>query len=76
MTAPDLPEADDDQPAPALLFDDAELPEAEAEVLADVACGPARTDAVPLDDARLQAWIAGIVDHDERALLGRYEAAL
>lgn len=76
MTAPDLPEADDDQPAPALLFDDAELPEADVEALADVACSPARTDAVPLDDARLQAWIAGIVDHDERALLALYEATL
>ncbi|KQV61217.1 RNA polymerase subunit sigma-24 [Pelomonas sp. Root1217] len=29
-----------------------------------------------LDDAQLAAWIEGIVDHDERALLALYEATL
>jgi RNA polymerase sigma-70 factor (ECF subfamily) len=76
MTLPSPPEADDEPPAHALLFDDveqqadaAEAPDAGVDLAAHAGC-------VALDDARLEAWIAGIVDHDERALLALYEATL
>jgi RNA polymerase sigma-70 factor (ECF subfamily) len=76
MTLPSPPEADDEPPAHALLFDDveqqadaAEAPDAGVDLAAHAGC-------VALDDAHLEAWIAGIVDHDERALLALYEATL
>jgi RNA polymerase sigma-70 factor (ECF subfamily) len=76
MTLPSPPEADDEPPAHALLFDDveqqadaAEAPDAGVDLAIHVGC-------VALDDAHLEAWIAGIVDHDERALLALYEATL
>lgn len=74
MTLPRSNEAGDEPPAHALLFDDAELHDAEAEpACADVVAKPG---CVPLDDAQLQAWISGIVEHDERALRALYEATL
>lgn len=70
MSLPDPTPADDEPLAP--LFDEPEPHEAEevgAEAL--VRCGgPAA------DDGQLQAWIARVVDHDERALLALYEATL
>ena len=74
MTLPPLTEAGDEPAAHALLFDDVELPDVEAEP----ACAQAAAKAgcVPLDDAQLQAWIGAIVDHDEGALLALYEATL
>lgn len=74
MTLPPSNEAGDEPPALALLFDDVELPDVEAEP----ACAQAvaKAGCVPLDDAQLQAWIGAIVDHDERALLALYEATL
>ncbi len=68
-----LPTDPDDPPAEAAsLFDDADLPEAEEPCL-----GAAALPACPApDDAQLEAWIAAIVDHDERALLALYEATL
>ena len=68
-----LPTDPDDPPAEvASLFDDADLPEAEEPCL-----GAAALPACPApDDAQLEAWIAAIVDHDERALLALYEATL
>jgi RNA polymerase sigma factor (sigma-70 family) len=71
------PSPDDDEPAAhALLFDDVELQAAEVEP-ADAAAEPAASSGcVSLDDAQVQAWIAGIVEHDERALLALYEATL
>ena len=76
MTLPHSTEAADEPPPHALLFDDVELHDVEAHaeaVCAEVATKPG---CVPLDDAQLQAWISGIVDHDERALLALYEATL
>lgn len=70
-------DADDELPAQALGFDDAaelaEAPDAECEP-ADA--DPARPGCPALDDAQLEAWIAAIVDHDERALMALYEATL
>lgn len=73
MALPHPTEPDDEPPEAALLFDDIEPLEAEAAV------GPGaapRTEGGPLDDTQLEAWIAAIVDHDERALLALYEATL
>ena len=76
MALPSPAESQDDQPLHPLLFDDAELPEDDAE--AETACVEvvAKTVCAPLDDGQLQGWIAGIVEHDERALLALYEATL
>jgi RNA polymerase sigma-70 factor (ECF subfamily) len=76
MTLPSPPEADDEPPAHALLFDDVELQADAAEAPDAGVALAAQAGCVPLDDARLEAWIAGIVDHDERALLALYEATL
>ena len=78
MTQRQPPEPDDEPPAHALLFDDVELPpaEAEAEQPSDIAGPAASGGCVVLDDAQVRAWIAGIVEHDERALLALYEATL
>lgn len=76
MTLPNPPEPEDEPPSASLLFDDAELRDAEAEpeVADEAFLRPAA--AAALDDAQLAAWIAAIVDHDERALLALYEATL
>ncbi|MDR7297503.1 MULTISPECIES: sigma-70 family RNA polymerase sigma factor [Roseateles] len=73
-----LPPAPDDDalPAHAPLFDDVELQAADAEPADATAEPAARSGCVSLDDAQVQAWIAGIVEHDERALLALYEATL
>ncbi|MBI3348684.1 MAG: sigma-70 family RNA polymerase sigma factor [Burkholderiales bacterium] len=76
MTLPRSPEAADELPPHALLFDDAELHDVEAHAEAVCAEVAAKPGCVPLDDAQLQAWISGIVEHDERALLALYEATL
>lgn len=73
MTLPIPPEAGDEPPAHALLFD------VEAELDDEPACaaaGVVRQGCQALDDAQLEAWIAAIVDHDERALMALYEATL
>jgi len=72
MAVPHPPEPDDPPAEAALLFDDVELHEAEEPCLETVP----RPGCAPLDDAQLEAWIAAIVDHDERALLALYEATL
>jgi RNA polymerase sigma-70 factor (ECF subfamily) len=81
MALPHSTEPDDAPPDAALLFDDAELPEGEPEPGTCACDGDgdglvAAAACAPLDDARLEGWIAGIVDHDERALLALYEATL
>ena len=76
MTLPHPSEAIDEPPNPALLFDDVELPEADMEEGCAVEAATARPGCPTLDDAQLAAWIEGIVDHDERALLALYEATL
>ena len=76
MTLPRSTEAADEPPPHALLFDDVELHEVEADTEAACADVAAKPGCVPLDDAQLEAWICGIVDHDERALLALYEATL
>ncbi len=72
MNLPD-PLPDDDAFAP--LFDAAESPEVnEAEEAgADTSTRPG---SPAMDDARLQAWIAAVVDHDETALHALYDATL
>lgn len=68
-----LPTDPDDPPAEAAsLFDDADLHEADEPGL-DMA---ARPGSPAPGDAQLEIWIAGIVGHDERALLALYEATL
>ncbi|RTL20003.1 MAG: sigma-70 family RNA polymerase sigma factor [Burkholderiales bacterium] len=76
MTLPHPTEPSDEVPAHALLFDDdVELQGEPAEPeVAEAETG--RQGSEPLDDARLEAWIAAIVDHDERALMALYEATL
>lgn len=75
----------DESPSPdSLLFDDEQtLPlEADCDAEADaggllettVAGGKASMPAA--DDAQLGVWIAGIVDHDEKALMALYNATL
>ena len=76
MTLPRSPEAAGELPPHALLFDDTELHDVEAHAEAVCAEVAAKPGCVPLDDAQLQAWISGIVEHDERALLALYEATL
>lgn len=80
MTLPHLPDGPDDQPHPeAMLLDDLALHDAELaaeEGEDDLAMTTARSAAAPLDDDQLSRWIAGIVDHDERALMALYEATL
>jgi len=76
MTLPRSIEAADEPPAHALLFDEAELHEPEPEAEADCAAEAVRPGCASLDDAQLEAWISGIVDHDERALMALYEATL
>jgi len=74
MNLPHPTEAADDPPAHALLFDEeADLHEAEVQATSVEATKPG---CPLLDDAQLEAWIAGIVDHDERALLALYEATV
>lgn len=78
MALPHPTEHDDAPPELAQLFDDAEPP---PDVDAPEACpeinAAARMPGCPApDDSQLQAWIAGIVEHDERALLALYEATL
>lgn len=72
MPLPQTNETDDPPAEATLLFDDVEPDEAEEPVLA---LAP-KCAGVSVDDAQLEAWIAGIVDHDERALLALYEATL
>lgn len=79
MTLPHPTEAGDEPPVHALLFDDeAGLHplDADAEIEPDHAEAAARAGGTVADDAQLAAWIACIVDHDERALLALYEATL
>jgi len=77
MNLPHPTEAADEPPAHALLFDDeAERHEAESACTEATCAEIAKPGCPPLDDAQLEAWIAGIVDHDERALLALYEATL
>lgn len=77
MTLPHPQEAgDDDPPAVTLLFDDAEYQAAEAEACESMEASVARPAGASFDDAQLEVWIAGIVDHDQRALLALYEATL
>ena len=64
MTLPRSPEAADELPPHALLFDDTELHDVEAHAEAVCAEVAAKPGCVPLDDAQLQAWISGIVEHD------------
>ena len=79
MILPSPLEAGDDQPpAHALLFDDTELHEVDDDGEAEAVCVTvaAKVGCVLVDDTRLEGWIAGIVDHDERALLALYDATL
>ncbi|RZJ08374.1 MAG: sigma-70 family RNA polymerase sigma factor [Rubrivivax sp.] len=73
MALPHLTEPSDEPPEVALLFDDAELSEAEGEADQEPVV---KTGVTTQDDTQLEAWIAAIVDHDERALLALYEATL
>lgn len=72
MVLPPLTKPDDPPADAAALFDDVEQPEADEATFA----AAARPGCLPTDDAQLEAWIAAIVDHDERALLALYEATL
>ena len=47
-----------------------------ADAQAPCACSARPASAMPLDDARLAAWIDAIADHDERALTALYDATL
>ena len=76
MALPQPDEPDDELPAHAQLFDDAELPVDEADAVRARAEAVVKPDVASLNDAQLEAWIAGIVRHDERALLALYEATL
>ncbi|WP_457349773.1 sigma-70 family RNA polymerase sigma factor [Roseateles sp. P5_D6] len=76
MTLPHSTEAVDEPPNPALLFDDVELHDAELDEPCATEAAAAKPGCPSLDDAQLAAWIEGIVDHDERALLALYEATL
>ncbi|HEY8878520.1 MAG TPA: sigma-70 family RNA polymerase sigma factor [Roseateles sp.] len=76
MTLPHSPEAVDEPPAPALLFDDVEPHEADLEDPCVAEAAAPRPGCPAPDDAQLAAWIEAIVDHDERALLALYEATL
>ncbi|WP_457421644.1 sigma-70 family RNA polymerase sigma factor [Roseateles sp. P5_E7] len=77
MALPHPIEPDDSPPEVALLFDDAEPQDGDAVEACPEVQAAARMPGCPApDDSQLEAWIAGIVDHDERALLGLYEATL
>ena len=77
MNLPHSPDPGGDElPSHALLFDDGELHAEEVEAAEARTVVDARTGCTPLDDALLETWISGIVDHDERALLALYEATL
>lgn len=75
MTLPHPPDGDALPPPEALLLDDFELDEDDAHDVDAPAASP-RATGTPLDDEQLAAWISGIVDHDERALMALYEATL
>ena len=76
MTLPRPSEAVDEPPNPALLFDDVELHDAGLDEPCIAEAAAAKPGCPSPDDAQLAAWIEGIVDHDERALLALYEATL
>ncbi len=82
MTLPSPAEAADEFQSPALLFDDPaphEFDLDEAEVDAEAPTVPSlqtSSTSVTVDDAQLAAWIGGIVEHDERALVALYDATL
>lgn len=79
MTLPEPPDGTDFSPPEALLLDAADLPEDDLDIEAEAEPGGAVTSGlggVPLDDAQLATWIAGIVEHDERALMALYEATM
>jgi RNA polymerase sigma-70 factor (ECF subfamily) len=73
MTVPHAPEPIDEPPH-ALLFEDVDLPDIEVELAAP--CSDAKTCGLAVDDSQLAAWIAGIVEHDEQALMALYDATL
>jgi RNA polymerase sigma factor (sigma-70 family) len=72
-------EPEDSPPEVALLFDaesqDGEMSEV-GESCAEVQEAARMPGSPAPDDAQLQAWIDGIVDHDERALLALHAATL
>jgi RNA polymerase sigma-70 factor (ECF subfamily) len=78
MTLPHPTEAPDEAADAALLFDtDVELPEVQGlEVDTVFVEERVRPGCGLLDDAQLEAWIAGIVEHDQRALMAMYDATL
>lgn len=76
MNLPHPTDAADEPPAPALLFDHAEPDDADLDEAAAAESHPADPTRPAPDDAHLEAWIAAIVDHDERALMALYEATL
>lgn len=69
-----------DEPPAALLLDAPDLPDIDGDLGLDADVDlhvAAPTPACPpLDDAQLQAWIARIVEHDQRALMALHEATL
>jgi RNA polymerase sigma factor (sigma-70 family) len=79
MTLPHPLDGSEAPPPEASLLDDAALLDDDLEVQAHAEPGleaGVRSTATPLDDDQLARWIAGIVDHDERALMALYEATL
>lgn len=76
MTLPHPTETGEEPPNPALLFDDVDPHDAELDEPCVAEAAAARPGCPTLDDAQLAAWIDGIVEHDERALLALYEATL
>ncbi|MEO6280535.1 sigma-70 family RNA polymerase sigma factor [Roseateles sp.] len=77
MAIPHSMAPDESPPDAASLFD-VQPDETEqdcAEAVADIAAA-VRAGCPAPDDTQLQAWIGGIVEHDERALLALYEATL
>lgn len=77
MTHPQPTAPDDPPPEASLLFDDTEPQDAEVGEPGLEADAAARVAGAPMpEDGQLEAWIAAIVDHDERALLALYEATL
>ncbi|WP_422016415.1 sigma-70 family RNA polymerase sigma factor [Roseateles sp.] len=78
MTLPHETQAPDEAADAALLFDtEVELPDAQGQEVDPVFVEESvRPGCKPLDDAQLEAWIAGIVNHDQRALMAMYDATL
>jgi len=81
MALPHPIEPHDPPPEAALLFDaepnDGEPQDFDAVEACPEVQAAARQPGCPApDDAQLEAWIAGIVEHDERALMALYEATL